>query len=111
MISLAKVRRFAASCAIALVAVIVLIAAANFPYDVDRPLSAGDLEKSRKYYAEAYSKGTPAEEQSNSDYESRYIKIATGAAEGQRIEQQVSDFASKYGLRNRPVLDIGSGRG
>jgi Methylase involved in ubiquinone/menaquinone biosynthesis len=111
MSSRAKVRRFVVSCVIAVLAAIALIAATNFPYDVDTPLSAADLEKSRKYYAEAYSKGTPSEEQSASDYESRYIKIATAAAESQHIEQQVSEFAAKYGLGNKPVLDIGSGRG
>lgn len=111
MISLAKVRRFVTCCAVVLVAAIVLITATNFPYDVDRPLSAEELQKSRKYYAEAYSNGTSTEEQSSSDHESKYIKIATGAAESQRIEQQVSDFASRYGPRSGAVLDIGSGRG
>jgi SAM-dependent methyltransferase len=111
MILSAKVRRFVTSCAIVLSAAILLIAATNFPYDVDKPLSPEDLEKSRKYYAEAYSKGTPTEEQPASDYETKYLKIGTEAAEGSRIEQRVSDFAAEYGLRNGAVLDIGSGRG
>ncbi len=111
MISPAKVRRFATYCVIVLAAAVVLIAATHFPYDVDRPLSAEELAKSRQYYAEAYQEGTPAEEQPPSEYETKYLKTATEAAEGEHIEEQVSHFASKYGLRNGAVLDIGSGRG
>lgn len=111
MISSVMLRRFVTYCLIVLAAAIVLIAATNFPYDVDRPLSVAELAKSRQYYAEAYQKGTPAEEQPPAEYDTKYLKIATEAAEGSHIEEQVSEFASKYGLRNGAVLDIGSGRG
>ena len=105
------VRRSAARWTGALVAAIVLIAATEFPYDVGRPLSAGELEKSRNYYADAYKKANPAEEQPTSEFETRYIRIAAEQADGQGIKQQVSRFAAEYGLRNGAVLDVGSGRG
>jgi len=93
-----------------LAAAIALIAATNFPYDVDRPLSAEELDKSRQYYADAYQKGNQAEVQ-DSEYDSKYLKIGAEAAESDHVDKQVSDFASKYGLRDAAVLDIGSGRG
>src|SRR5579864_2617746 len=106
----AKVRRFIKGCAITIVATIVLIAAAAFPYDVDKPLSAEDLDQSRKYYAQAYKKNTPNEEQ-HSDYETKYVQIGIEHAEGEHILERVSEFAAEYGLRTGAVLDVGSGRG
>jgi len=106
-----KGRRFAIRCVVVLAAAVVLIAAAHYPYDVDRLLSPEELAKNRQYYAEAYQKGVPAEEQAPSAYDSKYLKMATEAAEDAHIDKQVSDFAATYGLRNGAVLDIGSGRG
>jgi SAM-dependent methyltransferase len=106
----AKMRHFAKYSVIVLSAVVVLIAVTHFPYDVDRPLSAEEVAKNRQYYAEAYQKSTPAETPA-SEYDTKYLKMAAEAAEGAHIKEQVSDFASRYGLRNGAVLDIGSGRG
>lgn len=111
MILPAKVRRFVTGCLIVVAAAIVLIAVTHFPYDVDKPLSAEELAKSRQYYAEAYQKGTPAVDVTASEYDTKYLKIGTETAIGAHIEAQVSDFASKYGLGKGAVLDIGSGRG
>jgi SAM-dependent methyltransferase len=111
MNSQAMLRRFVTCCAIVLAAAIVLIAATQFPHDVDRPLSAEELAKNRQYYAEAYQKEAPAEEQPPSAYDTKYLKMGAEAAERAHIEEQVSGFASKYSLRNGAVLDIGSGRG
>src|SRR5271165_375313 len=94
----AKIRRFLTCCVIVLTATVVLIAATNFPYDVDKPLSAEELAKSRQYYAEAYKKGAPTEEQPLSEYDTKYLKAATEAAENSHIVEQVSDFALRYGL-------------
>ena len=106
-----KVRRWVAGCAIALGAAVVLIAATQFPYSVGRPQSAEELEKTRAYYAEAYKKAAPAEEQPTSEFETKYIRIAAEQADGQHITEQVARFAAAYGLRNGAVLDVGSGRG
>jgi SAM-dependent methyltransferase len=106
-----RLRQWLAGCAIALVAAIVSIAAAEFPYDVDAPLSPQQVEKSRAYYAEAYKAGTATEEESNSAYETKYLQVAIAAAEKDHINERVAEFAARYGLGNGAVLDIGSGRG
>lgn len=106
-----RLRRWIAGLGIALGAAIVLIAAAEFPYDVDAPLSPEQVEKSRAYYAQAYKAGASTEEQSNSEYETKYIRIATAAAEKDHINERVAEFAARYGLAHGAVLDIGSGRG
>lgn len=107
----AKVYRFVMACAVTLVTTIALIAAATFPYDVDRPLSAEELEKNRNYYADAYRKSTPTEDQPNSDYETKYVREAARAAKDAHVKEWVSGFASMYGLQDRAILDVGSGRG
>jgi cyclopropane fatty-acyl-phospholipid synthase-like methyltransferase len=107
----AKVRRFVTYCVAVLAAAVVPIAATQFSYDAGRPLSAEELAKSRQYYAEAYHKETPAEEQPPSEYDTKYLKIGAEAAEAAHVREQVSDFAAKYGLQDGAVLDIGSGRG
>ena len=109
--SRSRTHRVVAGCAIALVAAIVLIAAAEFPYDVDAPLSPEQVEKNRAYYAEAYKAGATTEEHPASDYDNKYIRIATYWAQAAHIDEQVSSFAAKYGLAKGAVLDIGSGRG
>src|SRR5579859_805141 len=106
-----RLRSWAIRSAIALGGAIIVIAATRFPYSVDRPLSAEETERNRKYYAEAYAKGAPTEEQSPSANESKYVEVAAGATKVWHIEERVSEFAAKYGLRNEAVLDIGSGRG
>lgn len=106
-----RVLRALAVAATALVATVVLVAALNFPYDTDAPLSAKELAASRKYYAEAYRKPAATEEQGTSDYETKYIQYAKHAAETSHIQEKVQDFVNRYNLRTRPVLEIGSGRG
>jgi hypothetical protein len=90
--------------------VTILIAAIHFPYDVDTPLTQQEVEAARKYYTEAYQK--PATEtEVKSEYETTYIRVAEEAAKDARIEEQVSDFVRRFNLSDRPVLEIGSGRG
>src|ERR1051325_7909770 len=100
--------RWIKRCVIVIAAAIVLIGAAGFPYDVDRPLSAEELEKNRKYYAEAYQNGSPAVEQPPTEYDTKYVQTAARAAEAGHTTEQVADFASRYGLHDGQVLDIGS---
>ena len=95
----------------AVITAVLLISATHFPYDVDNPLSAEELERNRNYYADAYRKNAPLEEQSVSDYDTKYLQIASQASEHNRIEEQVADFISKYQLSKRALLDVGSGRG
>jgi SAM-dependent methyltransferase len=97
--------------AAALLAATVIVAALHFPYDVDTPLSAQELENSRKYYAEAYQQRPATQEKSISEYDAKYLQTAKAAAEGAGIKQQIEQFVDRFGLRIRPVLEIGSGRG
>ena len=90
--------------------VIVVVGAIHFPYDIDAPLTPQELEAARKYYAEAYQKPV-AENQERSEYETEYIRVATAAAKGFRIEEKVSAFVKQFSLSDKQVLEIGSGRG
>jgi SAM-dependent methyltransferase len=90
--------------------VVVINAGLHFPYDVDIPLTTREVDAARKYYTEAYKKPI-SEDREKSEYETEYIRVAESAAKNFRIEEQVSAFVKQYGLTNRPVLEIGSGRG
>lgn len=89
----------------------VVILGFHYPRGVDAPLSPEEVEKNRKYYAEAYSQNQKGEEKPASDYEIRYINIATRAAKEERITEKIAAFAETYGLRDKAVLEVGSGRG
>ena len=71
--------------ALAMAGLVVPLAALHFPYDVDAPLTALELDKARKYYAEAYRESSSENNQLNPKYEARYIQIAKSAAEHARI--------------------------
>lgn len=84
--------------------------ALHFPYDTDAPLTPKEVEAARKYYADAYRK--PATDNGPaSEYETEYIRVAEAAAKTFRIEEQVATFVRHFHLADRPVLEIGSGRG
>jgi len=95
---------------VALITVVVLVAVLHFPYDVDAPLIRQQIENAQKYYTQAYQKPV-AENRAASEYETRYIRVAEAAAKSFRIEEQVSAFVKQFNLSDRPVLEIGSGRG
>lgn len=82
---------------------------ALFPWDTDRPLTAEEVEKNRRYYAEAYQR--PADAQPDSEYEAKYTRIARTAAKQERIEERVAGFVREHHLEEQPVLEVGSGRG
>jgi SAM-dependent methyltransferase len=91
-------------------AAIVGIAVLEFPYAVDAPITEHEAEKLRNYYAEAYRQpDTPGG--AASAYETKYIQMATSAAKNYRIKEQVEALVDRYSLRDRAVLEIGSGRG
>jgi SAM-dependent methyltransferase len=107
----AKLLRFVLWFSAAIAAPVVLITTAYFPYDVDAPLTPQKLDEVRRYYAGAYKDETPIAQEGPSEYETKYVRMATEAAEAAGIYRQVSAVASTYGLQNESVLDIGSGRG
>jgi SAM-dependent methyltransferase len=92
-----------------MVLAVLAITAIGFPYHVDAPPSAAELEKSRQFYADAYRQN--AGESQPSKYETRYIQVAAGAAQKNRIREDLETLVDRYGLRHRRVLEIGSGRG
>jgi SAM-dependent methyltransferase len=92
------------------VIVLVVPGAFEFPYDVDAPLTQQEMEAAQKYYTEAYQKPVK-ETQATSEYETKYIRVAERAAKTFHIEEQVTAFVKRFNLSDRPVLEIGSGRG
>ncbi len=93
-----------------LAAVSLILSLLHFPYDTDTPLTPEEIKAARKYYTEAYQRPT-TEEKGNSEYETKYLRVAQAAAEGARIEDRVREFVRRFNLSDRPVLEIGSGRG
>lgn len=95
---------------LALLLSVVGLVAAYYPHDVDAPATAPELEQSRKYYADAFQQSTTTQ-QPDSDYDTKYLQVGTAVAANEHIQEQVQSFADRYGLRQKSVLDIGSGRG
>jgi SAM-dependent methyltransferase len=90
--------------------IFVALAALNFPYSYDRPLSETELATARNYYADAYRRqSTPA--QAETQYQTRYEEISARVAEAIGIEKRIAAFVESYGLRDKKILDVGSGRG
>jgi SAM-dependent methyltransferase len=94
----------------ALLLAALVLAVLHFPYDVDAPLTEPELEAARKYYTAAY-RQSPNNSKAPSEYETKYLRTAREAAKEFRIEEQVGEFVHRFGLADRPVLEIGSGRG
>ena len=89
---------------------VVVLSAIHFPYDADAPVPQKEVEAARKYYTDAYRK-PEAENQASSEYETAYVRVAEAVAKELHIEEQVSEFIKRFNLNDRPVLEIGSGRG
>src|SRR6187397_211373 len=88
---------------------VALLNVLHFPYDVDSPLTPHEITAARAYYTDAY-RAPVSENQANTEYETKYIRVAEAAAKGARIEEQVTAFVKEFNLGDRPVLEIGSGR-
>lgn len=87
-----------------------ILAGIHFPYHIDAPLAPEQVESLKRYYTEAYRIPEPGTEPA-SEYQTEYIRVAKLAAEEHRIEEQVMAFVEHFNLRDKPVLEIGSGRG
>jgi SAM-dependent methyltransferase len=110
LIALKRVALSACVLVVALLILIVINSAIQFPYDVDAPLAREEADAARKYYTEAY-RAPVNEDRAKSEYETKYLQVAAAAAKTFRIDQQVAKFVKDFELRDRPVLEIGSGRG
>ena len=95
---------------IATLVLLVLLGFLHFPYDVDAPLTQQEIAAAQKYYTDAY-RAPVKENQVNTEYETKYLRVAETAAKGFRIEERVTAFVKEFKLGDRPVLEIGSGRG
>lgn len=95
---------------LALLVVSLILGVLHFPYDVDAPLTAEEVKAAQKYYTEAYQKPVTASK-AESEYETAYLRVAQFAAEAYHIEDRVREFVKRFNLTDRPVLEIGSGRG
>ena len=89
---------------------LVFLGVLHFPYDVDAPLTQQEIAAAQKYYTDAYRAPVKAN-QVNTEYETKYLRVAEAAAKGFKIEERVTAFVKKFKLGDRPVLEIGSGRG
>jgi SAM-dependent methyltransferase len=110
---LAALKRAAVFAVLLMLASVLLIganSALNFPFDVDSPPTQQEIAAAQKYYTDAYQK-PGADREVRSEFESKYIQVAADQAKIYRIEDQVSGFVKDFNLRDRPVLEIGSGMG
>lgn len=89
-----------------LLPLIVILTLLRFPYDTDKSLSASpQIQRTGEFYEAAYN--TDKTQNRGLDYE----EVAQAAAEFYGIEEHVSQFADVYGLHNKKILEVGSGRG
>jgi SAM-dependent methyltransferase len=95
----------------AIVLLMFILWAANFPYNTDAPPTSAELAAARKYYTEIYMKPADDPAPSETDYDRKYQKAAEEAAKEFKIVDQVSEFVDHFNLVKKPVLEIGSGRG
>jgi SAM-dependent methyltransferase len=77
-----------------------------FPWSTDGPLTQAERADLQKFYSTAYDKPVPEEKE-----DTRYVKIAEEEANRLDVTGIVSNFAHTFGLEDKKVLDIGSGRG
>lgn len=81
----------------------VLLVVLHFPYDTDA--SGAEPRSASGFYEAAYQ---PTDQRKRGlDYEQTAIQ----AAKASNIGGQVRDFVERYGLHDKRVLDVGSGRG
>lgn len=97
--------------AILVVSAAAILIALQFPYDVDQPLTDADLATARAYYADAYKRAPADLAATPSEFETKYLEVAVRAATLYDVEGQVRSFSEIFGLKDKRVLDIGSGRG
>src|ERR1044071_1122038 len=95
----------------AVAVLIVILWAANFPYNSDAPLTSAEIVAARNYYTDIYKKPADVSVPAETDYDRKYQRIAEQAAKDFRVVERVSEFVARFNLAKKPVLEIGSGRG
>jgi SAM-dependent methyltransferase len=79
----------------------------GFPLDSDPPRRKGasGSQANAAYYDTVYKDGTRGE------VGGEYAELAVRGAESSRIKERVTEFARRYGLENKRVLEVGAGSG
>ena len=88
--------------------VLAILGAIHFPFDTDAPPTEAEIETAKKYYADSYK--APLDKPAT-EYETNYIEVGAAEAMPPGIEKNVRAFVDRYGLADKVVLEIGSGRG
>ena len=91
-------------------ALVFVLCALHFPRDVDSPQTPREIEQARAFYADAYRRSVAANE-SQPAIETEYLRAAEFEAEHFGVKSQIREFAERYNLQRKRVLEIGSGRG
>src|SRR5262245_57627293 len=82
----------------AFVLLIVILWAANFPYNTDAPLTSAELAAARKYYTDIYMKPADEPAPAETDYDRKYQKAAEEAAKQFKIAERISEFVDRFNL-------------
>jgi ubiquinone/menaquinone biosynthesis C-methylase UbiE len=88
----------------------ILLILAHYPYDwdpVELPKSISN-QSGIAFYGAAYADDTTVSDGEEDDI---YVKTAKRAAEIFDVNGAIERFVSKYGLKNRKILEVGAGRG
>ena len=88
----------------------ILIVAWHFPYSVDQRSDDTRLKKVTDFYDQAYQSSAAEIEQVPTEL-TLYERVAKAAAEAFRVEDHIKEFAQRYNLSSKRVLEVGAGRG
>lgn len=95
-------------CVLTYLVPIALLVGINFPYHTDPVTKVVFHADAQHFYDQAYSASSSPEQEAKEEI---YVKVAYQAAEQCHIKDQVAAFVKRYGLENKRILDVGSGRG
>jgi SAM-dependent methyltransferase len=84
--------------------------ALHFPYDTDAQSAGGREKAAAEFYKTAYA-ASKAQTREEREQEEIYVRVAEGAAKAADIDGLVRQFAARYGLQDKRVLEVGAGRG
>ncbi len=98
------------------VVLLALLTAIHFPYQVDELGSPKARKEAGTFYTDIYSAPAVAGQKATPEVpveaeDSKYVTIARGAIEKNRIVPKITAFATQYGLAGKRVLDVGAGTG
>jgi SAM-dependent methyltransferase len=96
------------ACLLTYAALFVAFVLFKFPYHTDPVRTGGRVAAVQDFYDQAYAPQPSPEEAAK---EELYVETARKAAEQAGVEPLVRAFVERYGLENKRVLDVGSGRG